>query len=244
MILLAVDTSQIRSTINQNPLLKDFAIAAAIVVVLIIIQIPLSIRRRAKRHELRKKIEHDRAQPGGTDPIDGMAELAASRGLDGPDHRPASSTTRSPSTRHEMLRNLWGYPRGIEQEDLHLDSNNYYTNVYSRHRRRPPVHGGQRAAQRRPVRQARPRAPRRPVGLGVRHEDAHRVASALRQPARQGRLPGPLPEALRLRERAVQPDVQRRVGQSQAGHPTSSPRRSWSCCSPATTGPSRTRWAR
>ena len=132
MILLAVDSSQIRTTLDQNPLLKDFAIVAGIVVVLAIIQIPLSIRRRAKRHELRKKIEHDRAQPGGTDPIDGMAELAASRGWTGPTTDPTFDNEVTEYT-HEMLRNLWGYSRQIERggdSGISIDSQNRFTNVF------------------------------------------------------------------------------------------------------------------
>ncbi len=128
MILLAVDSSQIRTTINQNPILKDFAIAAGIVVVLLIIQIPLSIRRRAKRHELRKKIEHDRAEPGGTDPISGMAELAASKGWTGPTTDPQLNNQVTEYT-HEMLRNLWGYARGVDS-DAPISSDNRYTNVF------------------------------------------------------------------------------------------------------------------
>ncbi len=128
MILLAVDTSQIRTTLNQNPLLRDFAIAIGLVILLIIIQIPLSIRRRAKRHELRKAIEHDRAQPGGADPIDGMADLAASRGWTGPTTAPGFDDEVTRYT-HEMLRNLWGYERDVDS-DVPINPDNQYTNVF------------------------------------------------------------------------------------------------------------------
>jgi hypothetical protein len=131
MILLAVDSSQIRNTLNQNPVLKDFAIAAVIVVVLVIIQIPLGIRRRAKRHELRKKIAHDQAEPGGTDPISGMAELAASKGWSGPSTDPQINNQVTEYT-HEMLRNLWGHSRQTESgsSSISIDPQNRFSNVF------------------------------------------------------------------------------------------------------------------
>jgi hypothetical protein len=132
MSLFLADTgSQISNTLKQNPVLKDFAIVGAIVVVLIIIQIPLSIRRRPKRHEARKRIAHDRAQPGGTDPIDGMAALAAAQGWTGPSTDPQLDNEQTTYT-HEMLRNLWGYPRRLEQgsSGFSIDPKNIFTNVF------------------------------------------------------------------------------------------------------------------
>ncbi len=129
MILLADTSSQIRNTLNQNPVLKDFAIVAVGLVVLVIIQIPLGIRRRAKRHEARRRHEADRAQPGGAQPIDGLAELVATQGWTGPSEDPQFDNPVTEYT-HEMLRNLWGYPRSQDVDnDIPLDSNNYYTNV-------------------------------------------------------------------------------------------------------------------
>jgi hypothetical protein len=131
VILLADTSSQIRNTIDQNPVLKDFAIVAVGLVVLIIIQIPLAIRRRAKRHERKKKIEYDRSQPGGSAPVDGMDQLAPAQGWTGPTTDPQFDN-QTTDYGHEMLRNLWGYPRSQDsnQSGAAIDSKNTYTNVF------------------------------------------------------------------------------------------------------------------
>ncbi|HVN52502.1 MAG TPA: DUF3137 domain-containing protein [Acidimicrobiales bacterium] len=123
--------SQFGQVLHDNPLLRDFAIAAGIVVLLVLINIPLSIRRRVKRHEARKEHERISALPGGADPIPGLDALARSRGWEGPttQTRFDNEVTRYA---HEMLRNLWGYPRGAEEGETTapIAPDNIYTNLF------------------------------------------------------------------------------------------------------------------
>jgi hypothetical protein len=117
-----------RQLLHDNPVLRDLAIAAGIVVLLLVINIPLSIRRRVKRHEARKERNRIHALPGGADPVPGVDQLAAVKGWEGPTTDPAFDNDTTTYV-HEMLRNLWGYPRGIDTS-APIDPNNIYTNIY------------------------------------------------------------------------------------------------------------------
>ena len=116
---------------QQNPLLKEFAIAGAVVLVLIVVQIPLSIRRRVKRHEARAAARADQARPGGAPPVDGLDALAATQGWTGPTTDPGFSN-QIVDYAHEMLRNLWGHPRSQDRDShgIAIDPNNIYTNIF------------------------------------------------------------------------------------------------------------------
>jgi hypothetical protein len=121
--------SQLSHALQQNPILKDFLIAGALVLFLIVFNIFRAIFQHGKKKRRREEVARHRAMPGGTDPIPGADGVASSRGWTGPstDPRLDNEVTRYA---HEMLRNLWGYPRGAEESNVAIAPENSYTNVY------------------------------------------------------------------------------------------------------------------
>ena len=122
--------SAIGHVLHDNPLLRDFAIAAAILVVLVVVNIFTSIRRHGKRKRQRAERARIQALPGGADPIPGVAELASSKGWTGPTTDPQFDNQATDYT-HEMSRNLWGYSRAQTTDTSYaISPDNTYTNIF------------------------------------------------------------------------------------------------------------------
>ncbi len=191
MILLTVDSSQISTTIDQNPLLRDFAIAFGLLVLLVIIRVPLAIRSRHKRRESYKLHEHNAALPGG----------APTRSTGWPNWPPRRAGRARPLTRtfDNQVTELHprdaaqpvGIPARRRRHHAPINPDNRYTNVFQGEAGGQPFTIANVRPQRDAIHHRRaPSGPQQgPVGLGLHHEIGHGAAPALREPAAPGRLP-------------------------------------------------------